>query len=135
MYACTVRNIFNIATQFKTPKRLSSVGLIFPVLTLSTVQKIIPGTVTFFTHHFCSKPENLYPKEGMERKEYIEKEAEREVQKLMEENPELKKIKDIYELEINVMRQDGQRVPSYLRPRDWAELLKLRSSKARKYTN
>lgn len=133
MYPRVVKNILNVSTQLKTPRTLKNFGLIFPALTQVTVQKIIPGTVTSFSNHFCSKPETLcMPREPKLRKQFIEEEAQKEIQRLMEENPELERLQKIYELEIDVMRHDGERVPNRVRPRDWVELLKLPNRSARK---
>lgn len=133
MYPRAIRNILNVSTQLKRPKSFKNASLVFPALTLGTVQKIISINVNLFERHFCSNSDIPFiPKDGQKRKEFIEEQAEKEISKLVEENPELEKLRKIYELEIDVMRHDGHRVPSQLRSRDWLELLKLPKQSARR---
>lgn len=132
MYPRALRNILNVSKHLKRPISSKNVSLVFPAFTFGTAQKVLFNSV-YTARCYSSDSESLFlPKDPQSRKNYIEETAEKEIKKLMEENPELEKLRKIYELEIDVMRHDGERVPNHLRPRDWLELLKLPNQTGRK---
>lgn len=57
--------------------------------------------------------------------------AEKQLEEYLKD-PENKNYYDILQLEIDVMRQNGENVPDVMRPRDWYELVMLKSRHKRR---
>ena len=132
MYSRVFRSVIRGSTKLRDKRVLKNNTFIFPALTI-TVQKILPCA----SYHCClrhySSEHAVLPKDPTDRKNTIDERAQKRIDELIAKNPETEKLLKVLELEYTVLKQEGERVPSQLRPRDWFELLKLQTRIARKY--
>ncbi|OXU26924.1 hypothetical protein TSAR_005571 [Trichomalopsis sarcophagae] len=135
MYSRVLRTVLNVSTKLKNQKIYKNAGLSLPAATL-IAQKVLP-TYGTTVQHFSDdriKDNLLLAKDGSKRKNQIDERAQAKLNDMIAEKPELEKLMKILELEIDVLRQNGENVPSSLRPRDWLELVQLSNiSKRKKY--
>ncbi|XP_058802048.1 mitochondrial ribonuclease P protein 1 homolog [Phymastichus coffea] len=66
------------------------------------------------------------------RKNYFNEKDQEQLDAILKDNPEMQKLKKIIELELIVLQQDGERVPTKLDPQQWCEVLGLRSNSQRR---
>ncbi|XP_014230591.1 mitochondrial ribonuclease P protein 1 homolog [Trichogramma pretiosum] len=135
MYPRALRSIFVKFTNQQTTSSVVNNG--FSAVTLQKLQasEARRHFATHFDEEFEHEDEDELP-EGLQKKHWIDSKAQKEVDKMLATKPEIAKLKKVIELEWEVMKQDGECVPSALRPRDWEEVLKLPSrNKRRKFFN
>lgn len=93
----------------------------------------MPNLVDRLQRFNSSDPPKAYKLQGGSRlSQEIDARAQKHIDEYLANNPGSKKFMKILELEIEVQRQEEEKVPSTLRPRDMWELLKLKSSSARR---
>lgn len=62
-----------------------------------------------------------------EPQKYFKERDEAKLKKLLDDNPGMEKLMKIVELEMVVLQQEGECVPSTLKAREWYEILTLKS--------
>ena len=70
---------------------------------------------------------------SVEVQKKIQQEAQERLDDLLEKDAELNKLYKILELENDVLRQSGLKVPDTIKPTDWLHLIKIKSQNSRKY--
>lgn len=128
MYSRVLRTVLNVSTKLKNQKIYKNAILSLPAASL-IVQKLLPSYHTTVRHFSDDhdKDDTVICKDGSERKNQIDERAQAKLDAMIAEKPELEKFIKILELEMNVQKQNGENIPSNLRPRDWLELVQLQS--------
>ena len=141
MYRQLFQNVFRVSGTCKTNKKLFKTFFGSPVN--NTSKQSIGNSGGFSNNLKCFSSSSVTDSENNEnissvsndskhsyknptlRKEIIDQRAQDKLDDLIKSNPEVLETIKIIELEVEVLRQDGQMVPSVLRPRDMVELIKL----------
>lgn len=72
------------------------------------------------------------PNPSVEVQKKIQQEAQERLEDLLTNDPDLNKFYKILELEIEVLRQSGSKVPSTIKATDWLHLIKTKTQSSRR---
>ncbi|XP_014214064.1 mitochondrial ribonuclease P protein 1 homolog [Copidosoma floridanum] len=126
MYTQAIRCYFNASLKLGGRKGLMTVTLISPTLVLAR-QPIVPHRGFYVSAHRATEERLHMPKDPRERRETINADAQRKIDAMIQQNPELEKFREIVKLEIELLRQNGEKVPSELTPVHWLDILVTKS--------
>ena len=115
MFLRLLRKTSNIASKLENQKLVS-------------LQKFFCDDTHFFDHNGLEE----ISEDCDSKSHLIDESAQKVVDKMIIENPEIGRLKKIVELEYEVMKQTGEQIPNIIRPRDWEEILKLHTENDRK---
>ncbi|XP_014206105.1 mitochondrial ribonuclease P protein 1 homolog [Copidosoma floridanum] len=130
MYSHAIRCILNVSAKLRKHKDLKDITLIYPTLIFARQQVLAYKSFHISAHHDIE--EKLYiPRDQKERKNHFNDEAQKKIDAMVQENPELTKFMEVVKLEIELLRQNGVNVPLVLKPAHWLEILSKHSKKTR----